>query len=715
MRDRVLRRHKRFHAGDARMVLDSSAVSAARDSLPWWVGTGRLAFVPFAGLVSFAFSWLGTGIALGALKGLAADGHWTERARRLFPARTATLAIPWLSGFAVWFALALFLRERSISRLDGQTLALLCGVVAFFAAYGQVLRVERLMGLSHGYVTRLGLGLHPLLWLWPHAAIAFVAWLVMPHEHLLASLGVVAAAVLLTVLALRGGTTRVLALLGLFRPAHARLSGLIARSAARMGMAPPPTWLVRSPAANAFALMHSGDLVFTERTVEGLSDEELVAITSHELGHLSEPRNVRMARLATTLLPFALMAVVVVAQAFGPYELWVGPVALFLFFVGLARMGRIAHAMEVRADALAVQHEETQGVYARALERVYELNLMPVVHARAVHPNAYDRCASAGVTPAYPRPALPPRGRLLASILVAGVGVAVATLAVFFALLPVRESAPMHSLAITGLTDDLATLASARWARGDQQAALPLYRAVSELNASSASWAAATARLAALTGDCADGARWLAEARRRPQDSEAKQYIDAGQTDVSACRTSQLYALGLSRWQAGDLKGAAPYYEAGSKLDASSVYFPAYLARLYAELGDCNNGGAWLAEAHQRPANSNAQETLLHAKNAVAACQPREARKLGEQGLALWIDGDAEAALTKYREASSLEKTSVFWPAELARMEAMLGRCDEASEWLDEAVRRPPNPEATDFLSRARDALVLCLRERGAL
>lgn len=66
---------------------------------------------------------------------------------------------------------------------------------------------------------------------------------------------------------------------------------------------------------------------------------------------------------------------------------------------------RLGHAMEIRADKIARTYEGEPGVYARALARIYEDNLVPAVTERLqTHPHLYDRLVSAGVTPDHPRP-----------------------------------------------------------------------------------------------------------------------------------------------------------------------------------------------------------------------------------------------------------------------------------------------------------------------
>src|SRR4029077_18889578 len=58
--------------------------------------------------------------------------------------------------------------------------------------------------------------------------------------------------------------------------------------------------------------------------------------------------------------------------------------------------------------------------YARALEHLYRLNLLPVVSGLKcqTHPDLYDRLVSCGVQPEYPRPPAPSRRRMLAALVV---------------------------------------------------------------------------------------------------------------------------------------------------------------------------------------------------------------------------------------------------------------------------------------------------------
>jgi hypothetical protein len=84
-----------------------------------------------------------------------------------------------------------------------------------------------------------------------------------------------------------------------------------------------------------------------------------------------------------------------------------GPILLGMAAVlVLGAAKRLGRRMEVRADKVAQAGEQDEGIYARALERVYQENLIPAVMPgkRHIHPHLYDRLLAAGAIPSYPRP-----------------------------------------------------------------------------------------------------------------------------------------------------------------------------------------------------------------------------------------------------------------------------------------------------------------------
>jgi Zn-dependent protease with chaperone function len=198
---------------------------------------------------------------------------------------------------------------------------------------------------------------------------------------------------------------------GLLRPAPARLQGIVDRAVQRMGVPQPVAYVLRWKAANALAFPFARSLAVTDTALNSFSDEELLAICCHELAHLNESRRIHWARLAGQLawLPLFLM---------GPLEGTLGSpadvvVAFGAFLLAHLLVNRMRLSLEKQADSAAKVHEGQAGTYARALEKLYQINLMPAV-IRAwflSHPQLYDRLLAAGITPNYPRPRPPSRWR----------------------------------------------------------------------------------------------------------------------------------------------------------------------------------------------------------------------------------------------------------------------------------------------------------------
>jgi hypothetical protein len=81
-----------------------------------------------------------------------------------------------------------------------------------------------------------------------------------------------------------------------------------------------------------------------------------------------------------------------------------------------------------------------------ALERIYEVNLVPAVlgHKLAPHPDLYDRQLAAGYTPSYPRPDRPSTLRKLFGILVP-VSFILASFVAFWVAVPLLTKDTIHS------------------------------------------------------------------------------------------------------------------------------------------------------------------------------------------------------------------------------------------------------------------------------
>lgn len=157
--------------------------------------------------------------------------------------------------------------------------------------------------------------------------------------------------------------------------------------------------------ANAFAVAGSRTIIFTEGALAAMDDSMLAAITLHELAHLNESRSTVRLRTVSTLTWVPLIAVAPATHEFGPLALvGVGGMALLLTRASL----RFRRRLEEHADGAA--GDASSKDYARALERLGETNLTPVVlRQRGTHPALYDRLTVLGHPPSFPRPAPPPR------------------------------------------------------------------------------------------------------------------------------------------------------------------------------------------------------------------------------------------------------------------------------------------------------------------
>lgn len=354
--------------------------------------------------VGWAFTWLGVAVALRRLRG--ADGlPWPERARRAFPAR---LAVAWnaLLGSLILGGLTFLVGGQKLG-LSPVPWAVSSGLAGWLgaAAVGQGLehrlcrpvqpgdgRGVALYWLLHfpGLLPfGLTLALIPSRWGWPAAAALAVGAVV-------------------TTLNVRGDALRLLLWADVARPASDRLAGVVARAADRVGVRPAAVYELDSPNANALAWPVPKFLVFTRPLVDAADDDELGAITAHELGHLDEPWGVYLTRIAAAYLPVVLVVGLPLAGSFG---LAAGLLPVAGFFAGLVVFQWVGRRMEERADRVGKDHEGcSEGAYAGALEKLHEINLMPVVMPgkRQVHPHLFDRMTAAGRTPDYPRPEPPP-------------------------------------------------------------------------------------------------------------------------------------------------------------------------------------------------------------------------------------------------------------------------------------------------------------------
>lgn len=342
------------------------------------------------GMVAWATNWLAL-IPWRRTK----DAHWTERARFLFPVRasaawnvyliTANIVLAsrlispesppwWATALAAWLGVLAASRFVALETIPRLTLRDWLGEVA----------LAWVLYFANWFILLTAIAIVPAKYHWS-------AWVVAAGVAALQAFNVWYSSIWLS------------RKLGLLRPAPEHLRHLVDQVAARTHIKVKRVWTFRNSTANAFASPHTGDIVFTDRALALLPDDEIAAVCAHELGHLAETRWVCLGRYLGSLawLPWVFVRPVWSAVGIGGV---IGLGAL-TYFVGYL-MGQQSRLLEAQADCTARITENQDGAFARALSRLYEDNQTPAVLSanRYSHPSLYDRLLAAGITPDYPRP-----------------------------------------------------------------------------------------------------------------------------------------------------------------------------------------------------------------------------------------------------------------------------------------------------------------------
>ena len=365
------------------------ALAVARQLLPVWAAAVLWLVGPVLGLVGFTVTRWGMFRMLRELP----TEPWTERARLAYTARMLgriARVYAWLAGTFL-----------AVYTWNGECWPVLRAPFTLSAAFAGPLLASLL------FEARLRkLRMRVVLRSWAAASVALFAFL-----YGLALLRV--ATVLLTGrdawtaavvgfgvcswLGLGGGLT-LARLLGLARPASARIESAVQLASARVGVRCRAVFELDWAQCNAWALPLSRRIVFAQGAL-ALEDDELEALAAHELGHLAEPVRIKWVRpVAVVLLAAAAFAVPPL-----PGVSWRSMAAYLVALLTVVLVVRRASRKgEQYADSRA---KDDAGVYARALARTYELNLIPLILPRpGAHGHLYDRLVAAGRPPAEPRP-----------------------------------------------------------------------------------------------------------------------------------------------------------------------------------------------------------------------------------------------------------------------------------------------------------------------
>lgn len=254
---------------------------------------------------------------------------------------------------------------------------------------------------------------------WYHLVIVVVAWQSAPPEfnarvvlHYAAALGVASTLYF-------GGALALLRLLRVIVPASEKTRAVINAAAARCGFAVPTTYELDISSANAYAFPVGGQIGVGRVLVEELQPDELEAILLHEVGHLQESWAEIMQRWAVLPLSMSVVFFDALEHQFG----FAGLLVYVPVIYGINRLSTNARRQEEVADEFARRCVGSQADYARALEKIHRINLVPAVLGRFsdTHPDLYDRMLAAGVTPSYDRPEQPNRRRTIVAITLFGV------------------------------------------------------------------------------------------------------------------------------------------------------------------------------------------------------------------------------------------------------------------------------------------------------
>lgn len=373
------------------------------------------AWVPWAGpllaLVTFGAAYLVFRLVVveGALRSATDTEPWTERARHVHVARLgaamAVLLLPVLGGLASASLVG------PVSAVPRPAVTVTLAVIGAAAAIRLSSRVERYVhgpseeGLLHS-ATGIVLSFAPVL------ALIALGWFA-PSE--LSSWAMVPWFVA-TLVVIRLWLRAPLLMLGtpLAREADAQTSNIVERAAESLAITVDRVIEFRTRQPNAFAFPWLDVTAFTTGLLDALDDEELEAITHHELAHLAESAGLTRLRQAQL---YALIPIVATRPLIGMFGI-LGPVAAVVFFVATTEVARRRGlAAEHASDSAAVESIHRSEVYAHALEKTYRIGLIPAVLRRSTHGQLHERLEAAGIDPDFDPPAPPSRSRALAALL----------------------------------------------------------------------------------------------------------------------------------------------------------------------------------------------------------------------------------------------------------------------------------------------------------
>jgi Zn-dependent protease with chaperone function len=508
-------------------------LAQARALLPLGVRLAPWLFGPALGLFGYLAA---RGVLSVPEERRGADGQpepWWERARVVFPVRQLGVSTRVLGFFAGLVVAGLTVHSWVA---PGEGRFLLTVALAWAGPLLAALRFDaRLRERSFRDVLRSWAALGAVAYSSVYAIVVFgevASSLPGAASWIAAVLGTAVVAWLAA-----GGGLPLAKALGLARPARERVQAAVARASARVGVPCAEVLEMDSLVVNALAFPLARRVVFTRAAVEALDDDELEAVAAHELGHLAEPLALRLFRPAmiTLVASFSLVLPKVPLSL----EALAGVLVTAAVVVLLAR--RRMRRAERDADAHA---KDETGTYARALEKVYALNLVPAVLRRGgSHGHLYDRLVAAGRTPSWPRPPPPVRAPLRARLWVASVA-AVVPLVILLAVGNPQTTDEAQAALALGNSSGWPVEALARAASHDGRFddALVLYRAARALSPGEPFLSGALVVALRNAGHCDEATTELAQLQQRVQGlslrPDEQQALELATRAVDGCQGS---------------------------------------------------------------------------------------------------------------------------------------------------------------------------------
>ena len=341
-----------------------------------------------AGSLLVAFLW-NVAATWPGIRGLrrAADAHWSERARVVFPHRgTASIV-------AIYAPVTLGLAAHAVQAgtLAVVAVILMASAGAFLGSFPISRAIEPTTSWSQWPVA-FQFWRHPVVVLW-------ALGMAMPGE-----LNAVAWGMALLWLAWVAATNLAPIRLGFGRsntlPTPPDLEVRARRIAGEFNAPFRGIYLSRTAAHNAFAMPVSSEVVVAESLVRELDEAELDAILRHEMDHLREPAWMTLGRIVSANAHGVLLLAKPVMGTFGHAGMGALMLAWLLLSMGF---GRLARKFEAKADAHGADADPM--AFASALLKMHRKALIPAVLERpGTHPHLYDRLIACGFTPDFPRP-----------------------------------------------------------------------------------------------------------------------------------------------------------------------------------------------------------------------------------------------------------------------------------------------------------------------